>query len=369
MHQKRIYVTKPFLPKIDDYIEYLRRIWETSILTNNAQLHCELEEKLKNFLKAENITLFVNGHLALETAFNMLPAESEVITTPFTFSSTVHAIVNRGLKPVFCDIKESDYTIDETKIEALINERTSAIAAVHVYGYPCNVSAIQKIADKYKIKVIYDAAHAFGVEYNNLPICNYGDISMFSFHATKLYHTIEGGALVYKDASYKVKYDLYKNFGISGPQSIDEIGINAKMNEFQAAMGLVNLKYIKDIIANRREIAERYYYNLKDVSGITLVNIPDYVKQNYAYLPVLIKEQLYGYTRDQLFNLLGANDIYPRKYFYPLVVDYKCYEGWFDEYLLPVSRYVSDRILTLPIYYGLSLDDVDQICNLIKNKR
>lgn len=367
MNNKKIYVTKPFLPPMDEYNAYLERIWDTNILTNNGQLHRELEKELKDYLRCENITLFVNGHLALETALKMLSVNGEVITTPYTFASTTHAIVNSGCKPIFCDIKPDDYTIDESKIEALVTENTSAILAVHVYGYPCNVEAIEKIAQKYGLKVVYDAAHAFGVEYKSKPISEYGDVSMFSFHATKLFHTIEGGALAYNNNDYKRKFDLYKNFGITGPEDVEIVGINAKMNEFQAAMGLAVLKHINEIIEKRRIVTERYSQNLSSVAGITMVKNKDNVKHTYAYLPVLIDEKSYGHTRDELFSQLEANSVYARKYFYPISTNYRCFNSLYGDCDVRVAEYVSERIITLPLYTDLSLDDVDRICDIVKN--
>ena len=367
MHNKKIFVTKPFLPPINEYNSYLERIWDSNILTNEGPLLKEFEEEIKNYLKCRNVTLFVNGHAALETALKMLPVCGEVITTPFTFSSTTHAIVNTGNKPIFCDIKEENYTIDEKKVVNLITKKTSAIVAVHVFGYPCNVEIIEKIAKAYELKVIYDAAHAFGTEYNGTPISEYGDISMFSFHATKLFHTIEGGALIYKNDEYKKKFELYKNFGISSPDIVEITGINAKMNEFQAAMGLVNIKYISQIINKRRLITERYQQNMEDIKGIKMIREEKINKHNYAYLPILIDESEYGHTRDQLFEHLESNDIFARKYFYPLVTKYKCYR---DEYIncdVPIAEYVSERIMTLPIYTELSLDDVDRICSVVNS--
>lgn len=367
MNDKKIYVTKPFLPPIDEYIVYLKRIWDSGILTNNGQLHKELEKELKRYLSCDNITLFVNGHLALETALQILPINSEVITTPYTFASTTHAIVNTGKKPVFCDIKLEDYTIDENRIEELITENTSAILAVHVYGYPCNVNAIDNIAKKYGLKVIYDTAHAFSVEYKGIPISQYGDVSMFSFHATKLFHTIEGGALVYNNNEYKRMFDLYKNFGITGPEDVEIAGINAKMNEFQAAMGLAVMKHINEIIEKRRVITERYYNNLSNVAGIIMIKNKENIKYNYAYLPILVDEKNYGHTRNELFDELEANCIYARKYFYPIITDYHCYKDAYKNCDVTVAEYVSQRIITLPIYADLNLNDVDRICNIVNN--
>ena len=367
MSEKNIYVTKPFLPPIDEYYTYLKRIWDSNILTNNGQLHQELEKELTEYLKCENITLLVNGHLALETALKMLTVSGEVITTPFTFASTIHSIINTGSQPIFCDIKPDDCTIDEEKIERLITNKTTAIVAVHVYGYPCNIEVIESIAKKHGLKVIYDAAHAFGVEYNGIPISNYGDVSMFSFHATKIFHSIEGGALIYKNTEYKKLFNLYKNFGISGPDNVNIVGTNAKMNEFQAAMGLTNLKHIGQIIERRSIITERYTQNLRNINGIKIINTQRATKKNHAYYPILVDELKYGHTRDELSSYLEANSIFARKYFYPIATNYQCFNDKYANCDVPVAEYTSQRILTLPLYTDLSLDDVDRICNLINS--
>lgn len=260
-------VTKTYMPPFSEFTAEIERLWNNSWITNNGELHQEFEKKLIDFLSINNVSLLVNGHLALETAIKTLGITGEVITTPFTFASTTHAIVNNNLKPVFCDIDLSDYNIDCTKIEALINENTSAIMPVHVFGTPCNVDAIERIAQKYNLKVLYDAAHAFGVEINGKPISQFGDISMFSLHATKLFHSIEGGVLVYKNDEYKRIIDLYKNFGISGPETVEIVGYNAKMNEFQAAMGLVNLNHVQENIEKRKLVTERYVDLLGEIGN------------------------------------------------------------------------------------------------------
>ncbi|MBB5336843.1 DegT/DnrJ/EryC1/StrS family aminotransferase [Pectinatus brassicae] len=359
------YVTRAFLPPIEEYEKYLHTIWEKHWLTNNGELHKNLEKALTNYLGVKNVTLFVNGHSALDVAIKALKLKGEVITTPYTFVSTTHAIVTNNLKPVFCDIKMSDYTIDEEQIEKLITPKTSAIIAVHVYGYPCNVDQIAKIADKYNLKVIYDAAHAFGVNVNGVPIGNFGDVSMMSFHATKVFNTIEGGALLYKNDIYKREFELYKNFGITGQETVEAVGENAKMNEFQAAMGLVNLNYVDKEIEKRKKITDIYVDKLKKISGIKVIDIK-FEGHNYAYFPILVDETKYGKTRNNLFEQLKQYNIFARKYFYPLTCDSQCFLEQYKNVLLPVARYVSDRILTLPIYGDLSEDIVLNICEIIE---
>ncbi|SHK51932.1 DegT/DnrJ/EryC1/StrS family aminotransferase [Desulforamulus aeronauticus] len=365
--EKPIYVTKAFLPPLEDYVDYLKHIWDTHWLTNNGEFHRQLEKNLENYLGVNNITLFVNGHSALDIAIKALDLTGEVITTPFTFASTTHAIVMNGLTPVFCDINLKDFTIDVNKIENLITEKTSAIVAVHVYGYPCDIYKINQIAQKYQLKVIYDAAHAFGVKLNNKGIGNYGDVSMFSFHATKVFNTIEGGALTFQCNQYKGLFDLYKNFGITGQESVDGVGLNAKMNEFQAAMGIVNLKYVDEQICKRKEITELYRNGFKNVQGIYFTEELEDVKQNYAYFPILIDEKKFGMTRNQLFEILKEYNIFARKYFYPLSSDYKCFEGKYKNYDLENARYVTERIMTLPIY--CEVNEIEKIIDIIKNLR
>lgn len=358
-----LYVTKSTLPLIEEYIEIIRSIWENNLLTNNGPLHSKLEDALKDYLKINNITLFTNGHLALECAIKALNLDGEVITTPFTFVSTAHAISTNHLVPVFCDIKMSDYTIDETKIEELITEKTSAIIPVHVYGYPCNVEAIQKIADKYDLSVIYDAAHAFGVEINGIPVTEYGDLSMYSFHATKVFNTIEGGALAYSNSQYKHTLDLLKNFGIASQEDVSLIGINAKMNEFQAAMGLANLKTIDEKIQNRKIAYENYKKHLSAIPGLRMVNLLSNIKYNYSYMPILVDESAFKKTRDELYDALIEYNIFSRKYFYPLISNTEPYLKY--KVKLPVAEYVSERILCLPLFGDITSAEVKHVCDVI----
>lgn len=363
--EKFIQVTKSSMPDFQEYVEEIRELWETHWLTNMGIKHNQLEKLLLEYLNSENITLFTNGHLALECAISAFNLSGEVITTPFTFASTTHAIVRNGLTPVFCDINYEDYTIDVDKIETLITEKTCAIIPVHVYGNICNVDKIQKIADKYNLKVIYDAAHAFGVTVNGESVANFGDASMFSFHATKVFNTIEGGAVTYKNKNLcKILYDL-KNFGITGPESVEYIGGNAKMNEFQAAMGICNLRHVDREINKRKAIVERYMDRLNEIHGIKLSNYKSNIKSNYAYFPVVFDGEIFN--REDIFSKLKNNGIFARKYFYPLTNSYECYKDKYDDEETPVAKYIADRVITLPLYADLELEDVDNICNIIIN--
>ena len=361
---KTIQVTQPSMPYFEEYVEEIRSLWDNPWLTNMGEKHNRLEKGLTDFLSVPNIALFTNGHLALESAIQACNLSGEVITTPFTFVSTTHAIVRNGLKPVFCDTNPCDYTIDIEKLESLITEKTSAIMPVHVYGNICDVYEIDRIAQKYNLKVIYDAAHAFGVTVNGIGIGNFGDASMFSFHATKVFHTIEGGAITFKDNFLTQKLNQAKNFGITGPETVETIGMNAKMNEFQAAMGLCNLRHIDEEIKKRRLITERYLTHLDPIDGIKLLQTQENVCANYAYFPVQFDG--YKHTRDEVFEKLQSNDIYARKYFYPITSAFECYKGQFDIQETPIAKYISDRVLCLPLYAELSLEDVDRICRLIK---
>lgn len=361
--EKQTLVTQSSMPKYDEYCEEIKELWGSHWLTNMGVKHKELEKQLLSYLKTDNITLFTNGHLGLECILAGMNLKGEVITTPFTFVSTSHAIVRSGLKPVFCDINKEDYTLDVTKIESLITEDTCAILPVHVYGNVCNLEEIDKIAKKYNLKVIYDAAHAFGVEFNGVGIGNFGDASMFSFHATKVFNTIEGGAVTYSNSELnKILYDI-KNFGITGLETVEYIGGNAKMNEFQAAMGICNLRHVDKEILKRKKVVERYRENLQNIEGITLQKSQAKVKENFSYFPVVFEN--YKYTRDEVFEKLKENNIISRKYFYPLVNDFECYKKKFNLNETPVAAYIADRVLTLPLYSDLDLEMVDKICNII----
>lgn len=360
-----IQVTRSSMPEFEEYIEEIRELWDTHWLTNMGAKHKNLESQLLDYLNVPNITLFTNGHLALECIIAALNLKGEVITTPFTFASTTHAIVRNGLKPVFCDINPDDYTIDVEKIESLITEKTSAIIPVHVYGNVCDVEAIDRIAKKYNLKVIYDAAHTFGVTVNGQGVGTFGDASMFSFHATKVFNTIEGGAVTYNDSSIKQVLNDLKNFGITAPDTVEYVGGNAKMNEFQAAMGICNLRHVNGEISKRKKVVERYIDNLKDIAGIQLSKKQVDVESNYAYFPVVFDG--YKMTRDEVFEKLKGNDIIARKYFYPLTNSFECYKDQYDVDETPVAKYIAERVLTLPLYADLALEDVDRICEIIKS--
>lgn len=363
MENKQINVTRSSMPEIEEYIDEIRELWDSHWLTNMGIKHMKLEAELARYMKVPNITLFTNGHLALECTLAALNLAGEVITTPFTFASTTHAIVRNGLKPVFCDININDYTIDVDKLESLITEKTSAIIPVHVYGNICNVNEIEKISKKYNLKVIYDAAHTFGVTVDGVGIANFGDASMFSFHATKVFHTIEGGAVTFNDDEFKNKLNDIKNFGITNQGTVDYIGGNAKMNEFQAAMGLCNLRHVDAEIHKRRVVVDRYKERLNGIKGIKLTQPQNGVISNYAYFPVIFEE--YKLNRDEIVEKLKVENIYARKYFYPLTNSFECYKDKFDVDATPNAKYIADRVLTLPLYADLNLEDVNRICDII----
>lgn len=360
-----IFVTKSSMPSFEEYIEEIRSIWDSRWLTNMGAKHKKLEEELCRYLQVPHISLMVNGHMALEMVLQAMDLAGEVITTPFTFASTTHAIVRNGLIPIFCDIREDDYTIDVSKIEPLITEHTSAIVPVHVYGNMCDVEAIDRIAEKYNIRVIYDAAHTFGVKYKGLGAASFGDASMLSFHATKVFHTIEGGAVCFKDEDLEKQLYYLKNFGIQGPEVVKDVGANAKMNEFQAAMGLCNLRHIDEEIAKRRRVAEKYQECLKDVEGICVWEKQDKVEANYAYFPIRVIPELFGTDRDAVFDELAKIGVNTRKYFYPLTNAFECYMYLGSPADTPVAYKVSKEILCLPMYADLAIEDVNNICKCI----
>ncbi|NCC00376.1 MAG: DegT/DnrJ/EryC1/StrS family aminotransferase [Clostridia bacterium] len=362
---QKILVTRSSMPSYEEYIEKIKPLWDSHWLTNMGVYHNEFESKLMKKMSTKNISLFTNGHMALELAIKALGLTGEVITTPFTFVSTTHAIVRNGLKPVFCDISLEDYTIDVTKIEGLITERTSAIIPVHVYGHVCDVDAIQEIADKYGLKVIYDAAHAFGETYNGKSIANYGDMSMFSFHATKVFNSIEGGAVAYNNHDYKTKLENLKNFGICSEEEVEVVAPNAKMNEFQAAMGLCNLEHLDGEIAKRKKVFDTYMERLDGVKGIQLWKLKENLEYNYAYLPVVFNEKEFPHNRNDIYEKLKSREIYARKYFYPLTNKVSCYKEYAENTELKNAEYVADRILALPMYADLEIEDVHRICDII----
>lgn len=363
--KQKIYVTRSSMPAIEEYIDEIKDIWESHWLTNMGEKHYKLQMALKEYLNVSQIELLINGHMALELSMQAMKLQGEVITTPYTFASTTHAIVRNGLQPVFCDIKMDDYTIDVSKIEERITERTCAIVPVHVYGNVCEVEKIEELAKCYGLKVIYDAAHAFGVKYKNIDVGKFGDASCFSFHATKVFNTIEGGAVCYEDETFGQELYRLKNFGIRGPESVDGIGANAKMNEFCAAMGLCNLKYIEEERKKRKRIVEQYTNNLNGIEGIKIWKEKENVMSNYAYFPIIIDECKYGVNRDRVFELLESEGIIVRKYFYPITTAFECYKRRFDAQETPNALYISEHVLTLPLYGELQLSDVDRICEII----
>ena len=362
-----INVTRSSMPSYEEYCEEIKELWDSRWLTNMGKKHKQLEGDLKKYLDTPNITLYTNGHLALEGAIESMGFErgSEVITTPFTFASTTHAISRCGLVPVFCDVNSVDYTIDVDKIEDLITEKTVAIVPVHVYGNICDVEKIEEIATRHGLRVIYDSAHAFGVKYKGVSIANFGDASMFSFHATKVFNTIEGGAVTYKDENLARVLDDRKNFGLHTPEEGKYVGGNAKMNEFQASMGICNLRHIDEEIAKRGNAVLQYRKRLGGVKGIILCPEQTDVLPNYAYFPVVFDG--YKYTRDQVFERLKEKDIIARKYFYPLINGFECYKDLetAGEDKTPVAKHIAERVLTLPLFADLTEDMVDTICDII----
>ena len=361
----RILVTRSSMPEFEEYCEEIRPLWESHWLTNMGVEHKKLESELKERLGTPHVCLFTNGHNALECILEALNLRGEVITTPFSFASTTHAISRKGLTPVFADVRESDCTLDPECIERMITPRTCAIVPVHVYGNLCDVDAIQEIADRHGLKVIYDAAHAFGVERNDVSAAAFGDASMFSFHATKVFNTIEGGAVCFKDPDLYDTLNQWKNFGITGPEDVEYVGGNAKMNEFCAAMGVCNLRHLDDEIAKRKVVAERYWDRLEGLHGVRIFRPADGVKANYAYLPVIFDPSKFGATRDDVFDALDAAGVGARKYFYPLINDFACYRSVYSSDRTPVAQKLASQVLTVPMFADLALEDVDRICDVI----
>lgn len=360
-----INVTRSSMPEFEEYCNEIKELWDSRWLTNMGAKHRSFEAGLKAYLNTPCASLFTNGHLALEAIIQAMELKGEIITTPFTFASTTHAIVRCGCTPVFCDIDPRTYTMDVSKIEALISDKTVAILPVHVYGNLCDVDAIDAIAKKHSLKVIYDAAHAFGVVKDGVSSANFGDASMFSFHATKVFHSIEGGCVTYSDESLTAKLNYCKNFGITGPEDVVYAGGNAKLNEFCAAMGICNLRHLDSEIAKRKAVNDRYFERLANVPGLRLNPSAPGVKANYAYFPVVFDG--YKYSRDEVFEKLAAQGIVARKYFYPLTNSFECYRGLpgFDDEQTLVAKRIASQVLTLPMYADLSLEDVDKICKII----
>jgi len=365
----KILVTRSSMPELDEYINEIKEMWDTHWLTNMGPKHRQLQEALRDFMGVENVELFTNGHMAIELTLQAMNLQGEVITTPFTFASTTHAIVRNGLEPVFCDVDPVTFTMDTGKLESLITERTCAILPVHVYGIICDIEGIERLAHKYGLKVIYDACHTFGETYKGRGVGCFGDASCFSFHATKVFNTIEGGAVAFRDKKIgDALYDL-KNFGIHGPEEVSAVGANAKMNEFCAAMGLCNLRHIHDEISKRQTVAARYRNHLEGVEGLQLNAVQPEVESNYAYFPVVFHEQVFGANRDQVYDALEVHDIHTRKYFYPLTNTYSAFHGKYNALETPVALQISKRVLTLPMYADLALEDVDRICEIILSSR
>lgn len=367
----RINVTKSSMPSFEEYVECLRPIWESRWLSNRGAASKEFEENLKNYLGCDNVWLFANGHVAMEVALQALElnknmpkgVKGEVITTPYTHISTTEAIVRNGLEPVFVDVTEDNFTINPVLIEAAITERTVAIVATHVYGFLCNVKAIDAIARKHNLKVVYDAAHAFGVTLNGISVANFGDAAMFSTHATKVFHTIEGGLITYKDPELFKAMKYIVNFGFTSQEEAEYIGTNARMNEFEAIMGICNLRHLDEEIAKRKIIGDRFTERLGNVRGIKLIKPEKGLVWNYAYYPVIFDG--FKETRDEVKLKLETNEIFPRKYFYPLTNKFACFCKQYGHAEVPVAEHVASCVLTLPMYADLTLDEADRICDTI----
>ena len=364
MKENKIFVTRATLPPKEEFLQYVDKIWDSAWLTNMGDVHNQLEKRLSEFMDGVEVVLTVNGHLALELALQSLKIEGEVITTPFTFASTTHAIVRNGLNPVFCDIKEDDFTMDPDKLEGLITKDTKAIMPVHVYGNICDVEAIESIAKKYGLYVIYDAAHTFGERYKGKSVADFGDMSVFSFHATKVFNTIEGGAIALRDKNIRKSLDFLKNFGIADKENVPYVGSNAKMNEFAAAMGLCNMRHLPEYIEKRRHISEIYTERLSDLKGIRLNKYNNDTVYNYAYFPIVVENG----DRDELYESLARENIFARKYFYPCTNAYECYSKSFDANDTPIALDISKKVLTLPIYPDLEATDVERICDIIRRE-
>lgn len=369
MINDKILVTRSSIPTIEEYLEEIKPIWESHWLTNMGPKHDRFKTDLKRYLEVENIELLVNGHMALELALQAMNLHGEVITTPFTFASTTHAIVRNGLEPVFCDINSNDFTIDVEKIEPLITDRTCAIMPVHVYGNICDIEEIERISKKHELKVIYDAAHTFGEKYKGVSVGSFGDASIFSFHATKVFNSIEGGAVCYKNYDLGEKLWALKNFGIHGYEDVAGVGANAKLNEFCAAMGICNLRHIEEEITKRKVVYEYYMKRLSQIKGLTLNCEQKGLERNYAYFPIIIEPAEFGASRQDVYEALEKNNIYTRKYFYPLTNSFSAFHGKYDVDMTPVALHISKRVLTLPIYADLPLYEVDRICDIILSKQ
>ncbi len=366
--RKGIFVTRPSLPPLDEYVDYLQKVWDNHILTNIGPLHEEFRERLTKLMEVPFCFPCVNGHMALELVIQAFGLKGEIITTPYTFASTTHAIVRNGCTPVFCDIKEDDCTMDTRMLENLITDKTVAIIPIHVYGVPCNVEEIERIAEKHGLKVIYDAAHAFGVSVGGNSIAKYGDASIFSFHATKVFNTIEGGCVALKDSSVALELYHLANFGIMGEELVSSVGANAKMNELQAAMGLCNLNHFEENVAKRKAIFEKYKEELSDIKGLKMIKpYREDVKLNYAYYPVFFDANVLHKSRDAVYDYLSSKNIFARKYFYPITSEFDCYRNKGYKGTTEIAYKLSEQVLTLPIYPDLKMEEVEMICREIRD--
>jgi dTDP-4-amino-4,6-dideoxygalactose transaminase len=366
---KPIYVTQPFMPPIKEFLPYLEKIWDNKILTNGGPFHQQLEKELCDYLGVKYISLFTNATIALVTALQALRVTGEVITTPYSFVATAHSLLWNGIKPVFVDVDPKTLNLDPSKIEAAITPQTTAIMPVHCYGQPCDVDAIQRIADNYNLKVIYDAAHAFGVKCHCGSVLNHGDLSVLSFHATKVFNTFEGGAIISSNATTKQRIDQLKNFGFVDEVTVVAPGINGKMSELNAAFGLLQLKYIDEAIVRRKEIDDAYRTALKSVKGITCLNGNNTSEANYSYFPILVEDG-YPLSRDELYQKLKDQNVFARRYFYPLISDFPMYKGLQSSQPsnLPVSTLAAKKVMCLPIHPNLSKSIVNKVCDLIANQ-
>lgn len=370
-NKNSIFVTQPNLPDLSRFTEMLQDIWQKKILTNNGEYHQRFEKEISAYLKIPHCNLFNNGTMALLVGLQALRITGEVITTPFSFVATSHCLKWNGIEPVFCDIEDNTFNLNPEKIESLITHKTTAILPVHVYGNPCNVDSIVNIANTYGLKVIYDAAHAFGVTLNGKNIVQYGDISILSFHATKVFNTFEGGAITHQDENLKTRIDYLKNFGFAGETTVIGVGINAKMNELQSAFGILQLQIIEEEIRKRKSIAARYRGNLAEIPGIRTLNDLPGVKHNYSYFPILVDSLIYGVSRDYIYDELKKQNVFTRRYFYPLISHFPPYSNLpsANPAQLPVAERVANQVLCLPIYGALELSVVDMICEFIKSCR
>ena len=358
-------IARSSMPAFEEYCEEIRGLWDSRWLTNMGAKHRQFQAELARYLGVKSLDLLTNGHMGLELSLQAMELEGEVITTPFTFASTTQAIVRSGLTPVFCDIDSATFDLDPAKIEELITPRTCAILPVHVYGMPCDVEGIEQIARQHRLKVIYDAAHAFGVTCKGRGIASFGDASCFSFHATKVFHSIEGGAVCSQDETFVRRLARMKNFGLDGVGGVSELGANAKMNEFCAAMGLCNLRYVDENIRRRKRAVERYRSHLEGIPGLQLAPVLPDVRSNYAYFPVVFDETVFGAGRDEVFEALERRQIMARRYFYPLTSEFSCYRGRFDPDKTPVAKRISRCVLTLPLYAEIEEETVDRVCEAV----